>query len=252
MSKNRMIIVGEKETFIIRVLKNKIQDAGVDCDFVPCSVNDINSSISDMSLIILYMDDGVLTHEDVLHFLVDNMEEKNIQMMLVGEQQDVTYVCDHVPGDLIYHTFNRPIDNNEFVKKVMDYYMKMDAGEFKKSILIVDDDPQYLALVREWLKGKYKVSMANSGLQAIKWLGKNKVDLILLDYEMPVTSGPQVLEMLRSDEETKSIPVMFLTGKGDKESVMSVVALKPEGYFLKSIKREDLLEKLEEFFILHK
>lgn len=252
MSKNRMIIIGEKETFIIRVLKNKIQDAGVDCDFVPCSVNDINSSISDMSLIILYMDDGVLTHEDVLHFLVDNMEEKNIQMMLVGEQQDVAYVCDHVPGDLIYHTFNRPIDNNEFVKKVMDYYMKMDAGEFKKSILIVDDDPQYLALVREWLKGKYKVSMANSGLQAIKWLGKNKVDLILLDYEMPVTSGPQVLEMLRSDEETKSIPVMFLTGKGDKESVMSVVALKPEGYFLKSIKREDLLEKLEEFFILHK
>ena len=252
MSKNRMIIIGEKETFIIRVLKNKIQDAGVDCDFVPCSVNDINSSISDMSLIILYMDDGVLTHEDVLHFLVDNMEEKNIQMILVGEQQDVAYVCDHVPGDLIYHTFNRPIDNNEFVKKVMDYYMKMDAGEFKKSILIVDDDPQYLALVREWLKGKYKVSMANSGLQAIKWLGKNKVDLILLDHEMPVTSGPQVLEMLRSDEETKSIPVMFLTGKGDKESVMSVVALKPEGYFLKSIKREDLLEKLEEFFILHK
>ena len=252
MSKNRMIIIGEKETFIIRVLKNKIQDAGVDCDFVPCSVNDINSSISDMSLIILYLDDGVLTHEDVLHFLVDNMEEKNIQMMLVGEQQDVAYVCDHVPGDLIYHTFNRPIDNNEFVKKVMDYYMKMDAGEFKKSILIVDDDPQYLALVREWLKGKYKVSMANSGLQAIKWLGKNKVDLILLDHEMPVTSGPQVLEMLRSDEETKSIPVMFLTGKGDKESVMSVVALKPEGYFLKSIKREDLLEKLEEFFILHK
>ena len=252
MSKNRMIIIGEKETFIIRVLKNKIQDAGVDCDFVPCSVNDINSSISDMSLIILYLDDGVLTHEDVLHFLVDNMEEKNMQMMLVGEQQDVAYVCDHVPGDLIYHTFNRPIDNNEFVKKVMDYYMKMDAGEFKKSILIVDDDPQYLALVREWLKGKYKVSMANSGLQAIKWLGKNKVDLILLDHEMPVTSGPQVLEMLRSDEETKSIPVMFLTGKGDKESVMSVVALKPEGYFLKSIKREDLLEKLEEFFILHK
>lgn len=252
MSKNRMIIIGEKETFIIRVLKNKIQDAGVDCDFVPCSVNDINSSISDMSLIILYMDDGVLTHEDVLHFLVDNLEEKNIQMMLVGEQQDVAYVCDHVPGDLIYHTFNRPIDNNEFVKKVMDYYMKMDAGEFKKSILIVDDDPQYLALVREWLKGKYKVSMANSGLQAIKWLGKNKVDLILLDHEMPVTSGPQVLEMLRSDEETKSIPVMFLTGKGDKESVMSVVALKPEGYFLKSIKREDLLKKLEEFFILHK
>ena len=65
-------------------------------------------------------------------------------------------------------------------------------------------------VVRDWLKGTYKVSMANSGLQAIKWLGKNKADLILLDYEMPVTSGPEVLKMLRSDEDTKHIPVFFL------------------------------------------
>jgi CheY-like chemotaxis protein len=94
--------------------------------------------------------------------------------------------------------------------------------------------------------------MANSGLQAIKWLGKNKADLILLDYEMPVTSGPQVLEMLRSDDETKDIPVMFLTGKDDKESVMKVLSLKPEGYFLKSIEKGELIEKLAEYFIMHR
>jgi len=107
-------------------------------------------------------------------------------------------------------------------------------------------------MVREWLKGSYKVSMANSGLQAIKWLGKNHADLILLDHEMPVTSGPQVLEMLRNDPETSSIPVMFLTGKGDKESVMKVVALRPEGYFLKTIQKEELLAKLQEYFVLHR
>jgi CheY-like chemotaxis protein len=139
-----------------------------------------------------------------------------------------------------------------YTKTISDYFDKVNSGEFKKSILVVDDDPNYLSIVREWLKDTYKVYMANSGLQAIKWLGKNSVDLILLDHEMPVTSGPQVLEMLRSDEETKSIPVMFLTGKGDKESVMKVVALKPEGYFLKSIQRQELLEKLNEFFIFHK
>ena len=157
-----------------------------------------------------------------------------------------------MPGDLIYARFSRPVDNEKYAGTVFEYLKKVASGEFRKNILIVDDDTQYLSLVREWLKGTYKVSMANSGLQAIKWLGKNKADLILLDYEMPVTSGPQVLEMLRSDVETSSIPVMFLTGKGDKESVMAVVALKPEGYFLKTIKREELLEKLREFFILRK
>jgi CheY-like chemotaxis protein len=128
----------------------------------------------------------------------------------------------------------------------------VEAGEFMKTILIVDDDANYLTLIREWLKGTYKVAMANSGLQAIKWLGKNKADLILLDHEMPVTSGPQVLEMLRSDGETKNIPVIFLTGKGDKESVMAVVSLRPEGYFLKTIQKDELLDKLKEFFILHR
>ena len=45
--------------------------------------------------------------------------------------------------------------------------------------------------------------------------------------------------------------IIFLTGKGDKESVMAVVALRPEGYFLKGIQKKELLEKLQEFFILH-
>ena len=113
---------------------------------------------------------------------------------------------------------------------------------------MVDDDATYLNLVRDWLKDSYRVSVVSSGLQAIKWLGNNKVDLILLDHEMPVTSGPQVLEMLRSDAETASIPVMFLTGKSDKQSVMQVVNLKPEGYMLKNIDKDELLQKLDTFF----
>ena len=252
MSENRMLFIGEKESFISRVLIKKAQDAGADCSFIPWSIDEINANIEDAVLITLFMDEGEQPPEGVLHFLADTLEEKGLQMILVGEQHDVNAVLDNVPGEHIYKTFSRPVDNAAFSKTVSEYLSKAEAGEFKKSILIVDDDPQYLTLVREWLKGTYKVTMANSGLQAIKWLGKNRVDLILLDHEMPVTSGPQVLEMLRSDEETRSIPVMFLTGKRDKQSVMAVVALKPEGYFLKDIQKDELLEKLGEFFILHK
>ncbi|MBR1893576.1 MAG: response regulator, partial [Lachnospiraceae bacterium] len=158
----------------------------------------------------------------------------------------------HIPSNLIYKTCYRPINNDEFTETVCDFMQKVEHGEFRKSILVVDDDTNYLGIVREWLKEDYKVSMANSGLQAIKWLGKNKADLILLDHEMPVTSGPKVLEMLRSDPETAGIPVIFLTGKSDKESVMSVVALKPEGYFLKTIKKDELLENINDFFIKRK
>ena len=63
----------------------------------------------------------------------------------------------------------------------------------KKTILIVDDDITYMRTVYEWLKDSYHIGMAASGVQSISYLDKNKVDLILLEYEMPVANGPQVL-----------------------------------------------------------
>ena len=91
--------------------------------------------------------------------------------------------------------------------------------------------------------------MVSSGMQGITWLARNKADLILLDYEMPVTSGAQVLEMLRSEPSTEHIPVMFLTGKNDRQSIMNVLALKPADYLLKTIDRQGLRDKIDEFFI---
>ena len=245
---NRVLFTGEKESFLVRVLIKKLNDAGLVCEFVHWGVNEINSKWNDTKLVVMYMDEGETPQDSALHFLCEKMIEDGVQMIPVGDRNAIRFIKDRVSGDLVYAVYERPIDNAAFVDNVSEMFRKLESGEFRKTILIVDDDPSYLGLVREWLKGTYKVAMANSGLQAIKWLGKNKADLILLDHEMPVTTGPQVLEMLRSEEETNNIPVIFLTGKGDKESVMAVVALKPEGYFLKTIEREELLAKLKSFF----
>ncbi len=249
---NRMIFVGEKESFIARVLIKKVNDTGISCEFAAQSINDIDSKLEGAKLITLYLDDNTRPKDDVMHFLTDRIRETDAQVIIIGEPADIEYIKKVLPEVFIYREFTRPIDNAQYAASVTDYFQKAATGDLKKSILVVDDDMQYLSLVREWLKDRYKISMANSGLQAIKYLGKNKVDLILLDHEMPVTSGPQVLEMLRSDPETKPIPVIFLTGKSDRESVMEVVALRPEGYFLKTIQKEELLEKLNDFFVTHK
>ena len=252
MPSNRIMVAGEKESFLIRVLVKKLKDAGYDAYFAPWSINDINAGWDEAAMIALYAEEREHPGDDVLIFLKDKLIEDSRLLAVIGEKPDIKYITDRIPADLIYKEYVRPIDATAFIKDVQEVMNKMKTGDFKKSILIVDDDPNYLGLVRDWLKGTYKVSMANSGLQAIKWLGKNKADLILLDHEMPVTSGPQVLEMLRSDVDTASIPVMFLTGKSDKESVMAVLSLRPEGYFLKTIEREELLQQLKDFFIRHR
>ncbi len=247
-----VMVLGVKETFIIRVLVKKLNDAGMKAAFVPAKVNDINAQWDNHCLVVYYMEQHEAVPGDVVSFLNDKLTDTERQILLIGDPDDTSKLVNRMPGELINRVFTRPLDNDAFVKHTGELLDKIAEGEFKKRILIVDDDPTYLSLIRDWLKEDYKVTMANSGLQAIKWLGKNTVDLILLDHEMPITTGPQVLEMLRSEDETKKIPVIFLTGKGDKASVMQVVALKPEGYFLKTVKRNELLEKLDEFFASRK
>ena len=58
---------------------------------------------------------------------------------------------------------------------------------------------------------------------------------------MPICDGSQVLEMIRAESD-------FLTGKNDKESVMKVTALRPEGYLLKSMESEQIIKAIDDFF----
>ena len=79
MVKNRMKILGPKESFIIRVLMKKVTDSGCECVYLPLDVDSINSGLKgEEPLIALYIDEEIKPHPDVLHFLIDTMEEKEI------------------------------------------------------------------------------------------------------------------------------------------------------------------------------
>lgn len=113
-----------------------------------------------------------------------------------------------------------------------------------KHILVIDDDPMMLRLIKQELKEKYNVATAVSGKIALNFLKNRKTDLILLDYEMPVENGPEVLKKLRENEETKDIPVVFLTGINDREKIQKVLAMKPQGYLLKPIEYDKLIQTI--------
>ena len=120
-----------------------------------------------------------------------------------------------------------------------------EAGETspaKKHILVVDDDPMMLKLIKEQLKDNYTVATAINGAIALKFLENKKTDMIILDYEMPGESGADVLKKIRDNEVTSNLPVVFLTGITDREKIKKVIGLKPQGYLIKPIEREQLLQ----------
>ena len=118
----------------------------------------------------------------------------------------------------------------------------------KKKLLVVDDDPLMLRTIRGWLSGDYDVSVVTSGQTALAFLKKFTPDLLLLDYEMPVMSGPQLLEKLRADVSLAKIPVFFLTGKDDAEGLARINSLNPQGCILKNRTPDEVKKSIASFF----
>ena len=114
----------------------------------------------------------------------------------------------------------------------------------RRKILAVDDNGPTLRVIKAMLETDYDVTIVNSGMNAMKAIGKNRPDLVLLDYEMPVCDGRQVFEMIRADDEIRNIPVVFLTGVNDREHIEPILALRPAGYLLKPLDKKKLLETI--------
>lgn len=121
------------------------------------------------------------------------------------------------------------------------------AADSKKHVLVIDDDPMMLKLIKEYLHEDYQVATAINGRTAFKYLETRSADLILLDFEMPGDSGPEVLEKLRARHHTASIPVIFLTGITEREKIARALAQKPQGYLLKPIDHEKLMATIAKF-----
>lgn len=114
----------------------------------------------------------------------------------------------------------------------------------RRHVLVVDDDIRMLKVLKEHLHDDFDVATAVSGKVAMKFLEKKHTDLILLDYEMPEEKGPEVLARIRANENTRSVPVIFLTGTTERDKIAKALAHKPQGYLLKPIDREKLLETI--------
>lgn len=233
---------------MVNAIKNTIANAGFEVADSSYNIAELSTKKNNVNLILLYADAEFDEHREALVYFKDLFQEESMVMMIIGEKNAFDLVHRYIPKEDLAFEITRPLDMGDLLNKVMIATDDEYEQQRRKCILVVDDDLTFLQMIREWLKGTYRVGMANSGTQAVAWLATNKADLILLDYDMPVIDGPKVLEMLRSESFSNSTPVMFLTGKNDRKSVEDVISLKPADYLLKSISKDRLLATLETFF----
>jgi len=105
----------------------------------------------------------------------------------------------------------------------------------KSSILVVDDAPENIDVLRGILSQDYQVKVATSGQIALKIVSLQPPDLILLDVEMPGLDGHEVCRQIKENEATRQIPIIFVTARGDVEDEEQGFELGAADYITKPV-----------------
>lgn len=242
-----ILVVSKTRSYLVMSVEEQLKKREYNMIEVEAKINEISEVKEDVAAILLYVEPELNEDTTALVFLRDKAVEEDIPFFVMGDSNDIDDIRTIIPIHAMQKEFPRPIDVKDVVIAI-DEYVQNHGKHTKKKILVVDDSGAMLRNVKGWLEERYQVILANSGAMAIKYLALNRPDLVLLDYEMPVVNGKQVLEMIRSESEFSDIPVIFLTSKNDRESITQVMSLKPEGYLLKTMKPDDIVKNIDDFF----
>jgi len=146
-------------------------------------------------------------------------------------------------GKIILDYNNPAISKLRAFELDIPHYM---AEVERKKILVVDDDPDILRLVEVVLKrAGFTVSTAKNGMDAINYLQTDVPSLMLLDVAMPGMNGFDVLTKVRSDEKTRTMPIMMLTARSQKEEIVKAIQMGAQNYMVKPFDSKELITRIK-------
>lgn len=121
----------------------------------------------------------------------------------------------------------------------------------KADILIVDDEPLNRKIANRMLRDWFTTREAASGQEALELVNDSKPDLILLDVHMPGMNGHEVINLLKGNEATRDIPVVFVTADDDRETEASGLMEGADDFITKPFRQDILIQRLSRIIELH-
>ena len=115
-----------------------------------------------------------------------------------------------------------------------------------KKILVVEDDKDLISLIKFNLKSEgFNVLLSPNGEDGLFTAKEEKPDLILLDWMLPILSGIEVLQRLKNNKDTKSIPVIFITSKGEENDKIRGLNSGADDYIVKPFSTKELIARIK-------
>ncbi len=245
----RVLFICKEPGFLAKAMIKSLEEHHYEVDLShPDPANLSANEANFPPIFLIYMEDNIQGFESTLKYLEEAITKNHGEqrLFIVGSKAELDFVHDIIPPEYVEKMFTRPVDPKDIIMH-MDKALEGNQS-LGKRILVVDDDPLLLRTIKEWLSSKYTVYMASSGKDAIEFLKVNPVDLVLLDYGMPETSGLETFEIMKQDYPLSKIPVIFLTSKDDRSTVEKVLDAHPEKYILKTLPQIRITRSIDAFF----
>lgn len=167
------------------------------------------------------------SYKDIPVVFLTGKEDKNTVLKCIGKGAD---------GYMV-----KPVIKKNLIAKIKEIFLKYDEYKSNSTILMVDDDVEFLRMAKIKLSKYHKVLTVNSGKTALDYLTSHKVDLIILDYFMPLYDGSNILNILRHREATKKIPVVMVSSLKEDEIMQACAKNPPDAVVSKPVDMEELL-----------
>ena len=244
-----LLFIGKEPGFLAKAMIKSLEEHGYTVRVVSSDPSCLAGQEDAFPPVFLvYMEGDIQGFESTLKYLqgviAQNRAERSL--FIIGSKVELDFVHEIIPAAFIDRMFTRPVDPKDII---VDLDKVFESGKsLGQRILVVDDDPLVLRTIKAWLSQKYTVFMAASGSDAIEFLKKKHVDLLLLDYEMPECSGLETFELIKKNTLLSKTPVIFLTAKDDKETVKKLLDAHPEKYILKTMAPQKIVESIDAFF----
>ncbi len=169
---------------------------------------------------------------------------------------EIPALADHYPKDEHVNSLEISLPvSSEDVAREFEYdnqlndeitYLEENLNHTKKySLLVVDDQLQILGMMKEILGNKYKVYTAKNGIEALKILTIENIDLVISDVLMPEMDGYELCKNIKDNIETTHIPVILLTAKAEIENRIEGLQMGADSYIPKPFHPEHLFIRIE-------
>ena len=164
-------------------------------------------------------------------------------IMITGRHDRATILSSSAMG--IDGYLVKPVDQDTLIKKVTEAYENKKIVKNKPTVLMIDDDMSYLKQMHNLIKDTYNVIMINSAKLAISYMSNHTPDVIILDYQMPLYNGANMLNIFQRSNRQRNIPVIILSGTLNRKALESCFPYNPFAFLAKPVEKELLIQNIE-------